>query len=390
MMVSSRSEALKLANELNIITEKLIQFENLENAELHTKSVTTTLKFTKQEISRMAETFKREFIANGLSAHIIKRKSGKSTYCYEIRYRSNGYSITASSVDLQIAKRKFLEKTTANQIEKYRCEKQKTNVDTLEKVFEEWFQYKKGTITDKTMQKFYSHFQSLPVELRKKSITAVRTVDLDTVMKNVKPRKYEDLRTLFNSIYKYAIASGLVTNNPVSLIKFKKAERQSRDSLAVDEIKSFLKRLNQPKFDEIRQGVCMLYFFGLRPCEADEEVRREGNFIVARNRKRKNGKIEYKKIPIPKQAEEFIDWNKPLCFPTRRKLAQAELIKELLDGKTGYYLRHTFSTICQQYVRPDIVDIWMGDSPQRLVGKVYTHFPDEFMGEQMDKVEFPT
>ena len=66
-----------------------------------------------------------------------------------------------------------------------------------------------------------------------------------------------------------------------------------------------------------------------------------------------------------------------------------ELIKELLDKKTGYYLRHTFSTLCQQYVRPDIVDIWMGDSPQRLVGKVYTHFSDEFMREQMDKVKFP-
>ena len=59
------------------------------------------------------------------------------------------------------------------------------------------------------------------------------------------------------------------------------------------------------------------------------------------------------------------------------------------NGKTGYYLRHTFSTVCQQYVRPDIVDIWMGDSPQRLVGKVYTHFPDEFMCEQMQKVQFP-
>ena len=64
-------------------------------------------------------------------------------------------------------------------------------------------------------------------------------------------------------------------------------------------------------------------------------------------------------------------------------------LKELLDGKTAYCLRHTFATICQQYVRPDIVDIWMGDSPTRLVGKVYTHFPDEFMLENMMKVEFP-
>lgn len=42
------------------------------------------------------------------------------------------------------------------------------------------------------------------------------------------------------------------------------------------------------------------------------------------------------------------------------------------------------------YVRPNIVDIWMRDSPQRLVGKVYTRFSDKFMRSQMDMVVFPT
>ena len=58
------------------------------------------------------------------------------------------------------------------------------------------------------------------------------------------------------------------------------------------------------------------------------------------------------------------------------------------DKRYNPSLRHTFATVCQQYVRPDIVDIWMGDSTTRLVGKVYTHFPDEFMLENMLKVQF--
>ena len=230
---------------------------------------------------------------------------------------------------------------------------------------------------------------ALPEELRQKPITQIRTVDIDTVMKDVKPRKYEELRTLFNGIFKYAVASGIIQHNPVALIKFKRAERQTRDALPKDEIIAFLERIKQPKYDEIRQAMYLLYFFGLRPCEVDNDAHKEGNFLIARNRKRKNGKIEYKKIPIPTQAQGLIDWNKPLTFQTQSKYAQDELIKDLLGGKTGYYLRHTFSTVCQQYVRPDIVDIWMGDSPQRLVGKVYTHFPDEFMCEQMQKVQFP-
>lgn len=104
-----------------------------------------------------------------------------------------------------------------------------------------------------------------------------------------------------------------------------------------------------------RQGAYLLYFFGLRPCEVDEETHRENDFLIARNRKRKNGKIEYKKIPIPKQAEEFIDWNKPLVFnyPDRKR---DKLFKNLFgDGEiTTYCLRHTFSTICQEYLIPII------------------------------------
>jgi len=36
--------------------------------------------------------------------------------------------------------------------------------------------------------------------------------------------------------------------------------------------------LKQPEFQPIRQGAYLLYFFGLPPCEVDEETRRAGNF----------------------------------------------------------------------------------------------------------------
>lgn len=238
------------------------------------------------------------------------------------------------------------------------------------------------------MKRFQVNFNGLPETLRKMPIDKIRTIDLDEVLKAVKPRKYEELRTLFNGMFKYAIASGIITHNPVALIKFKRAERKNRDALSKNEIMTFLDKIQRPKYERIKQASLLLYFFGLRPCEVDEETRREGNFLVVRNRKRKNGKIEYKKIPIPLLAENLIDWNKPLTFGVTPKIYY-DWYKEILGDKTPYYLRHTFSTVCQQYVRPDIVDIWMGDSPQRLVGKVYTHFPDDFMYEQMQKVQFP-
>ena len=395
MMVHERSEILNIASDYTTLIKRLVSLENqgsVSKLQEQTKSVTTILKFTHKEISKMSVTFKKEFIANGLVAHVIKRKSGKNSYCYEIRYRSNGYNISTAATDLAEAKRKFLAKTVPGEIDKYRVQKHKTGINLLEEVFDEWYQYKKGTITEKELKRFYVNFHALPDNLRNKPITAVRTGDIDKVMKDVKPRKYEELRTLFNGIFKYAVASGIIQHNPVALIKFVKADRQTRDALPEEEIYAFLKRVELPEFEPIRQGAYLLYFFGLRPCEVDQETRRENDFLIARNRKRKNGKIEYKKIPVPKEAQGLIDWDKPLVFNCS-DWKRDKLFKKLLgDGeRTAYCFRHTFSTVCQEYLnRPDIVDIWMGDSPQRLVGKVYTHYSDKFRRSQMDMVVFPT
>ena len=64
-------------------------------------TVSSEIKFTKQEIKKMATTFRKVFIANGLTAHVLKKASGKRTFCYEIRYRANGYDIRAYSTNLQ-------------------------------------------------------------------------------------------------------------------------------------------------------------------------------------------------------------------------------------------------------------------------------------------------
>lgn len=132
------------------------------------------------------------------------------------------------------------------------------------------------------------------------------------------------------------------------------------------------------------------YFFGLRPCELDKEARFENGFLICRNRKRKGGKIEYKKIPIPKQAREYIDFNKPITFALSYNKS-LYLFKKIFDDKSTFYnLRHTFASTCAERLRQEIVEVWMGDSPDRLVGKTYVHYKDDFMIRQMNKVKFIT
>ena len=57
----------------------------------------------------MPKTFRKEFRADGCTAHVRKRKCGKN-HTYEIRYRKNGYNITITNKNLEIAKQLFIEK----------------------------------------------------------------------------------------------------------------------------------------------------------------------------------------------------------------------------------------------------------------------------------------
>ena len=128
----------------------------------------------------------------------------------------------------------------------------------------------------------------------------------------------------------------------------------------------------------------------MRPVELTD-AHFEGNFLIALNAKHKtsDGDKVYKKIPIPEQARIHIDITEPIECPFALDTLNRIFKKVLQDSTvTQYYLRHTYATTCVQYVRPDIVDTWMGDSSERLVGRVYTHFPDKFMTNQMDLVQF--
>lgn len=53
-------------------------------------------------------------------------------------------------------------------------------------------------------------------------ISVVKTIDINGIMTKVEGRVYEDLRVVLNSVFKYALASGVITHNPMLLIPLKK------------------------------------------------------------------------------------------------------------------------------------------------------------------------
>lgn len=59
-----------------------------------------------------------------------------------------------------------------------------------------------------------------------------------------------------------------------------------------------------------------------------------------------------------------------------------------VTDESNYELLNNNDVICDETVKREVVELWMGDSPERLVGKTYVHYTDKFMIEQMNKVNF--
>lgn len=334
----------------------------------------------------MAKSFKKEFIANGLVAHVIKRASGKNGFYYEIRYRRNGYNITVSHTDLKKAKEKFIAATNGIGTPQAQLKERRR----FGYLLSEMIKVKTETVKWRTIETYKSDSRRfIPESMKIMSIDEIQVGDISDLLKHVTPRLYEELRTIFNQTFKYAIASGVILHNPIALIPYRAAERENRDSLTTEQIKNFLQNIKRPEFDKVRQVAYILYFFGLRPCEVDKEARFEGDFLVCRNRKRKHGKVAYKKIPIPNQARGFIDFTAPI-LPKLTQRTWGKKIKKALgdENLTCYNLRHTFASTCATYASSKFVALWMGDSPEELVEKVYVHYPDSLMRAEMDKVVF--
>lgn len=75
------------------------------------------IKFSQKELKLMPRKFRQLFRVQGMTARVYRRESGKGNQNYEIRLRTHGYNIYASSNNLEEAKHKFIDKL--NEYEKY-------------------------------------------------------------------------------------------------------------------------------------------------------------------------------------------------------------------------------------------------------------------------------
>ena len=95
---------------------------------------------------------------------------------------------------------------------------------------------------------------------------------------------------------------GVIIHNPMLLIPFKKAERINRRALTDEEVRKNNCKAFLAQIQKLQAAFLALLFFSLRTCELSDS-RFEGDFLIARNAKRKNGKIQDKKNSLLPASE---------------------------------------------------------------------------------------
>lgn len=338
------------------------------------------VEFTEKEISKMPKIIRSLIIIKKRRCRIRYRKNGnsKNSYSYEIRFRSDGYSVTACGKTKELAKQNFLEKLEKSKPNE-RDRDERAVIPTTFSAFALYYfeNFRKLKVAPKTYRTdenrlrnhILPHFGETP--LTKVTPTTCKSL-LDRLEAEGKGKTLDEIHSLMNGIFKCAIAHGFLKENPLTLIVHTEHERESGVALLREEETLLFERMTEPLYI---LGAAIILYTGLRPNEL-ETARIDGEFIVAVNSKRKSKKVEYKKIPI-------IDRLRPYVLNGIDKLPKVNLlrrrIKAALPNHKLYDLRTTFYTRCDEMnVEPPARNAFVGHSEGKLT-KAYRDLPDSYL-----------
>lgn len=373
------------------LTQYAPEEEQNEIANLLTEAATRhpetegVVRFTQKDYLQMPRKFRQLFKTQGLTARVYRRQTSSKLkhYNYEIRLRSNGYNIYACADNLLEAKQKFIQKL--NEYEKL-GEEQKA-VPTAFSKFTEYFfdKFYSRKVSESTLRvaknQFKNHLSPYFKDTALKRITPNLCQELiDGLETEGKGKTAEDIHSLLNIIFKAAIKHGLITNNPIDVVVHNKHEREHGKALTKDEERLLLSSTAGSPYQLM---FAIALYTGLRPSEY-KTARIEGNFIVANNSKKKNGKVELKKIPITPMLKPYLEGVTELHFTRLEQIRNK--FNAVLPGHRLYDLRTTFYTRCMECGIADAaIKKFVGHTLGGLAD-TYADLSDEFLFKEGQKL----
>ena len=361
-----------------------------ENADVATPDLEQGfINFNQKEIKQMPNHFRKLLIIQKKRCHVRKHVSGRNT-TYEIRFRRDGYNVSACGKTIELAKENFIKKlANAKPVE----EKAQSTFPTNFQEFTLYYceKFRKLKITEQTYKNDFVKFRlHIFPTLGKKDLTAITPIDCEQILNKLKAegkaKTADDVRSLISIILKGAIAHGIIDRNPITIVPHVQHERKHGKALSSEEEILLFQRVHGTPYECL---YALALYCGLRPNEI-KTARVEGPFIVAVNSKRKNKKVEYKKIPICKKLTPFLE---EIDFDLSRldKRSEYMMSKRFPDfcpGHKLYDLRTTFYTRCKELGVADAArDEFVGHS-LGVLGNTYTDLSDKYLlkeGKKLNK-----
>lgn len=348
------------------------------------------VKFTQKEISLMPTRFRKIIRLEGCTIQAYKRISGTKhkKINYELRYRRNGYNIYVSSNNIDTAKKKFIEKL--HRFENGDGQNDTTKVPVLFDDFTRYYfeNFRKRKVKPQTYTKDgYRYKNHIFPYFGNQDLRKITPLACQTLLDNLTERKLfktrDEVHSLLNIIFKSAIVHNIITQNPMSLVVNSQHERKHGKALTKAEEKLLLSSYKGTPFETM---FAVILYTGLRPNEYIT-ARIDGEFIVAVASKKKDGLIEYKKIPITPMLRPYLKQSDDeLIFKSPRVLR--DKLQIILPKHKLYDLRTTFYTRCQEKgVAPIALKEFMGHAMGALE-RAYTDLSDEFLIQEGAKLNY--
>lgn len=262
----------------------------------------------------MPKSFRYTFRAEGQTICYRKRRRGKysGNGSYEARYRRHGYNISVSSTNLNDLKIKF--------IDALHNAEQEVNLPKVPTTFHEFATYyfdkfRARKVAKKTLQGDINRYNNhIKPALGSTPLRLIAPIQCQAIIDCISERGYKKTATevfsLLNCIFKTAIAHGIIERNPLAIVIKDGYEQEHGQALTKTEEAHLL---NVTAGTPYQLMFAVALYTGLRPNEF-LSAKIDGKFIVALNSKRKNKKIEYKKIPITPMLRPYLDGVAELKF----------------------------------------------------------------------------
>ena len=335
--------------------------------------------------STMLKTYERLILIDKKRCRLRLKKSGKKSFTYELRCRSGGLDVSACGVTVELAKARMREKL------RYVCANPNDdfpNVPTTFTAFAKYYfeNFRKEKVTPKTYQKdslrlksyLIPHFKETPL---KKISPGSCKVLYQNIQSTGKGKTANEVYSLMSILFKGAIAHGIIQRSPLDIVLYTPYESEHGVALKIEEEKLLFDSVQNPTY-ALAFALCL--YTGIRPNEL-ETVSIDGNFVVAKNSKRKNGKVEYKKIPIIKSLRRYLI--EPLPELPRLPLLRQKL-REILPAHRLYDLRTTFYTKCDEYgVSEPARDEFVGHTSNALTS-AYRDLSEDYLLKEGKKLDF--